>query len=117
MMGIGQDAALRQAEGRPVDARRLIPRTPGELLGSRGNEMASFCLWLWGIIMVLGVLFWRRYPPGHEFRRVSLVLMVVATCILPIFAIADLEDTERLAAVKQLEALQRAWRENHPQPH
>jgi hypothetical protein len=74
-----------------------------------------------GIIMVFGVLFWRRYPPGHEFRRVSLVLMVVATIvaagILPIFAIADREDTDRLAAVKQLEPLQRAWRENHPQPH
>jgi O-antigen ligase len=82
--------------------------------------MASFCLWLWGIIMVFGVLFWRRYPPGHEFRRVSLVLMVVATIvaagILPIFAIADREDTDRLAAVKQLEPLQRAWRGNHPQP-
>jgi hypothetical protein len=61
--------------------------------------MASFCLWLWGIIMVFGVLFWRRYPPGHEFRRVSLVLMVVATIvaagILPIFAIADREDTRQ----------------------
>jgi hypothetical protein len=61
-----------------------------------------------------------QYPPGHEFRRVSLVLMVVATIvaagILPIFAIADREDTDRLAAVKQLEPLQRAWRGNHPQP-
>jgi hypothetical protein len=58
--------------------------------------------------------------PAMEFRRVSLVLMVVATIvaagILPIFAIADREDTDRLAAVKQLEPLQRAWRGNHPQP-
>jgi hypothetical protein len=86
------------------------------------GKMTTFCLVLWGIIMFFGVLFWRRYPPNHEFRRVSLLMMVLATCFLPIMAILDYQGSEErqsssaadAAAVEQLQTLQRSWRENRP---
>lgn len=86
----------------------------------QGDNMASFFWLLWGIIMVFGVLFWRRYPPGHEFRRYSLIAMVVATCVLPTFAISLRRDPNRQAergtATQRLDNLQRAWGDNHPRP-
>jgi hypothetical protein len=84
------------------------------------SRLTAFLLTLWGIIIFFAVLLWRRYPPGSDFRRASLFIAVLASCILPVLALIDMADEDQRGAADQaadaaqLDKLQRAWRANHP---